>query len=491
MVRPPPKKRCTRTQVLQRLALVSALGLWLAGCAVNPATGKREFMLVSEGQELEMGAAYDSQVVASIGLYNDPALQTYVVDLGKKLAATTERPNLPWTFRVVDDPSVNAFAIPGGHVYITRGILAHMTNEAELAAVMGHEIGHVTARHTAQQMTQQQLAGLGLAIGTIASSRIAQYAGQASQALQVLFLKFSRDDENQADQLGIRYSSRANYDSRQMINVMQMLDRVQAQSGSKLPEWLATHPDPGNRIQHINAILSSTQANFAGATVNGDVYQRRIDGMIFGMNPREGFFKGSEFYHPDLKFRLAFPSEWQTANTKQTVGAQSPQQDAIIELKLAPGSSAEQAARAFLSQQGVQAGTLTRATVSGLTASTASFTVTTEGGTLRGNAVFVEYGNNVYRILAYGTEATWANNQEAARRALSSFAPLTDPALLSVQPQRISLITLDRRTTITELARQKRSPVPVATLSLINQVEENTPLEPGRVVKWVVGQPLP
>ena len=484
-------KRCTRTRVLQRLALVSVLGLWLAGCAVNPATGKREFMLVSEGQELQMGAAYDSQVVASIGLYNDPALQTYVVDLGKKLAATSERPNLPWTFRVVDDPSVNAFAIPGGHVYITRGILAHMANEAELAAVMGHEIGHVTARHTAQQMTQQQLAGLGLAIGTIASSRIAQYAGQASQALQVLFLKFSRDDENQADQLGIRYSSRANYDSRQMINVMQMLDRVQAQSGSKLPEWLATHPDPGNRIQHINAILSSTQANFAGATVNRDAYQRRIDGMIFGMNPREGFFKGSEFYHPDLKFRLAFPGEWQTANTKQTVGAQSPQQDAIIELKLAPGSSAEQAARAFLSEQGVQAGTLTRATVSGLTASTAPFTVTTEGGTLRGNAVFIEYGSNVYRILAYGTEATWANNQEAARRALSSFAPLTDPALLNVQPQRISLYTLDRRTTITELARQRRSPVPVASLALINQVEENTPLEPGRVVKWVVGQPLP
>src|SRR5262245_14453077 len=218
---------------MRRLTLTVGLGLLLAGCARNPATGKKELMLVSEGQEIQMGAAYDSQVVVSIGLYPDPAVQTHVAELGKKLAATSERPNLPWTFRVVDDPSVNALAIPGGHVYITRGILAHMTNEAELATVMGHEIGHVTARHTAQQMTQQQLAGLGLAIGTIASSRIAQYAGQASQALQVMFLKFSRDDENQADQLGIRYSSRANYDSREMIHVMQMLDKIQAQSGSK------------------------------------------------------------------------------------------------------------------------------------------------------------------------------------------------------------------------------------------------------------------
>ena len=377
--------------------MFAVASLLFTACAVNPATGKRELMLVSEGQEIQMGAQYDSQVVQSIGVYPDPALQAYVADLGRKLAATSERPNLAWTFRVVDDPSVNAFAIPGGHVYITRGILAHMTSEAELATVMGHEIGHVTARHTAQQMTQQQLAGLGLAIGTIASSRIAQYAGQASQALQVLFLKFSRDDESQADQLGIRYSSRANYDAREMIRVMQMLDKIDTEGGGKLPEWLATHPAPANRIEHINAILAATQADFSHATVNRDGYARRIDGIMFGMNPREGFFKGTEFFHPDLKFRIVFPSGWQVANTKQTVGAQSPQQDAIIELQLASESSADAAARAFLSQQGVQAGTLMGGKVNGLTAASAPFAAATEQGTLRGNAVFVEYGNNVYR----------------------------------------------------------------------------------------------
>ena len=477
---------------MKSTAPMFAMGLALfTACAVNPATGKRELMLVSEGQEIQMGAQYDSQVVMSIGVYHDPALQTYVADLGRRLAATSERPNLAWTFRVVDDPSVNAFAIPGGHVYITRGILAHMTSEAELATVMGHEIGHVTARHTAQQMTQQQLAGLGLAIGSIASSRIAQYAGHASEALQVLFLKFSRDDESQADQLGIRYSSRANYDAREMIRVMQMLDKIEPEGGGKLPEWLATHPAPANRIEHINTILAATQADFSHATVNREGYARRLDGIMFGMNPREGFFRGTEFFHPDLRFRFAFPNGWQVANTKQTVGAQSPQQDAIIELRLASGSSADAAARAFLSQQGVQAGTLTGGKVNGLTAASAPFAAATEQGTLRGNVVFVEYGTNVYRLLAYGTEAMWANYQAAAQRALSTFGPLTDPALLNVQPQRLTIFTLDRRTTIAELARQRPSPAPVATLALINQVEENTPLEPGRVVKWVVGQPLP
>jgi len=475
---------------MRLLALLLVAGT-LAGCARNPATGKNELMLVSESQEIQMGQQYDSQVVATIGLYPDPALQSYIQDIGAKLATTSERPNLPWTFRVVDDPAVNAFAIPGGHVYVTRGILAHMTSEAELATVMGHEIGHVTARHTAHAISREEVANLGLAIGSIASSQVAKYAGVASQALSVLFLKFSRDNENQADQLGVRYSSRANYDSRQMVSVMQMLDKIQSQSGGRLPEWLATHPNPGNRVEHITAVISQMHTDFSGAAVNRDGYQRRLDGMIFGMNPREGFFKGSEFYHPDLRFHVSFPSGWQTMNGKQAVAAQSPRQDAIIELTLAQGSSADQAARSFLSEQGIQAGTLTRANINGLTASAAPFAAQTQSGTVRGNAVFVQYGNNVYRLLAYSPDAQWGNYQAVAQRSLSSFGPVSDPAILNVQPQHLSLFTLDRRTTIAELAHQRPSPVSAATLALINQVDDNTPLQPGRIVKWVVGPQLP
>jgi len=150
-----------------------------AGCARNPATGANELMLVSQSQEIQMGQEYDQQVIQQIGLYGDSAMQRYVREVGMKLASTSERPNLPWTFRVVDDPAVNAFAVPGGHIYVTRGIMAHLNSEAELASVMGHEIGHVTARHTAHQMSQQQVAGLGLAIGAIASPVIARYAGAA------------------------------------------------------------------------------------------------------------------------------------------------------------------------------------------------------------------------------------------------------------------------------------------------------------------------
>ncbi len=476
-----------------RSAAGFAAALLLAGCAVNPATGHRELMLVSESEEIELGRRYDTEVIASVGLYPEPALQTYIQQLGVRLAATSERPSLPWTFRVVDDPAVNAFALPGGFIYVTRGIMAHMTSEAQLAAVLGHEIGHVTARHSAAQMSKQQLATFGLAIGSIASSRIERYSGIAGQALGVLFLKFSRDNENQADELGVRYSSRANYDAREMAGVMRLLDRVSASEGGggRLPEWLATHPNPGNRLEHINSLIASSQQNFSGAIVNRDAYERRLNGVVFGVNPREGFFKEATFYHPDLRFHIAFPSGWKTFNTKQAVAGQNTEQNAVIELTLVKQSSADLAARAFLSGTGIQGGTPTRGSVSGLTTTEAAFAASTESGTVRGSVLFVEYGTNVYRLLGYGTEAGWSGYQAVVQRTLRSFGRLTDPAILNVQPQRVDVITVDRRTTIAQLAQQRPSPVPAATLALINQVDATTPLEPGRIVKWVVGQPLP
>jgi predicted Zn-dependent protease len=176
----------------------------VAACATNPATGKKELILVSEDQEVQMGQAEAKRTISQLGAYADSELQNYVSSIGKKLAAVSERPQLPWTFTIVDDPQVNAFALPGGPIFITRGILAHMGSEAELAGVLGHEIGHVTARHSASQMSRAQLAQIGLGLGTVLRPDLAQFAGLASTGLQVLFLKYSRDDESEADMLGFR-----------------------------------------------------------------------------------------------------------------------------------------------------------------------------------------------------------------------------------------------------------------------------------------------
>ncbi len=205
------KKRALRSFWLGSLTLCC---LWVVACATNPVTGKRQLALISEAQEIEMGRQADKEVVASIGLYPDESLQRYIQDLGSRIAATTERPNLPWTFRVVDDAAVNAFAIPGGFIYVTRGIMAHMNSEAELAAILGHEIGHVTARHSVSQMSKQQLAQVGFAAGMILSPEFAQYGNLAQAAMGLMFMKFSRSDESQSDALGMKYMMAGGYDPR-------------------------------------------------------------------------------------------------------------------------------------------------------------------------------------------------------------------------------------------------------------------------------------
>ena len=190
--------------VLGSTLLASTL-LTGTGCAVNPTTGQRQFMLVSESEEIAMGREADGPITESFGLYESEALRTMVSNLGNETASRSERPALPWSFKLVDDPMVNAFALPGGFIFITRGIMAALNSEAELAGVISHEIGHVTARHSASQMSRQQFQQIGLGVGSILSSDVASVAGVLSAGLGLLNLRYSRGDESQSDELGVRY----------------------------------------------------------------------------------------------------------------------------------------------------------------------------------------------------------------------------------------------------------------------------------------------
>ena len=467
-----------------------ALSLVVAACATNPVTGKRELSLVSEQQEIQMGQEGAQQVAQEIGLINDQALQNYVQGVGAALAAKSERPNLPWTFRVVDDPSPNAFALPGGFIFVTRGLLDLMNNEAELASVVGHEIGHVTARHSVQQMSQQQVAQLALGVGSILSPTVAQFGGVASQGLGLLFLKYGRDDERQADDLGFRYALGQGYDVRYMDDVFRSLQRLgEASKQSPLPTWLATHPGEAERIQTIDAKLAALQPNqLANAKVNAQGYMQRINGLVYGQNPRNGFFQGNTFYHPDLRFQMTLPSGWQGQNLTQAVVAVSPQQDAIIQLTLAQGNSPDAAARTFLSQQGIQAGQASRETVNGVPAVASTFQAQTEQGVIQGLAAFFTYNGTTYQVIGYSPAQKYAAYDPVFRQALGSFAPVTDPKILNVQPNKISVVSLPQSMTLAEFAQRNPSAVPLAELAIVNQVENtNAPLPAGTLVKQIVG----
>jgi predicted Zn-dependent protease len=485
----------TRSATRVAFASLALACTTLAACATNPATGRREFMLVSEAQEIAMGQSYDPQIVASIGLYPDTALQRYVQDLGTRIAALSERPKLNWTFRVLDDPQVNAFAVPGGYIYITRGILAHLDNEAQLAAVIGHEIGHVTARHSASQMSKQQLAQLGLVVGSVASETFAQYAELAGQGVGALFLKYSRDDETEADALGLRYMRRSNHDIREMPDVFTMLGAVTAAAtggeGSKVPAWMMTHPLPEDRFARISRAIAAQPQDSTGAIVERTKYTRLLNNVVYGEDPRQGFFRGTRFMHPTMKFEITFPTGWQTKNEAAAVVAMSPTNDGAIQLSLANAPTADSAMRAFTAQQGLQVGQTQRANTNGLATSTTPFAAATEGDTLRGNVLFVEHQKMVFQVLGYTPQAKWTTHQPVIDRTLKSFAVLTDATALAVQPQRLSVITLDRASSIAELKVRRASPLTVEQLALINQVRTGEVLPVGRTVKWVVGSAKP
>lgn len=462
--------------------------VWVAGCATNPVTGKRQLALISEEQEIAMGREADKEAVAAFGLYPDEAMQKYIHELGTRIATKTERPNLPWTFRVVDDAAVNAFAIPGGFIYVTRGIMTHLNSEAELAAILGHEIGHVTARHSVSQLSKQQLAQVGLVAGMIISPEFAQFGDLAQVAMGLMFMKFSRSDESQADALSLKYMMAGGYDPRTLPNVFAMLNALTEQSaGGRLPQWMSTHPDPGNRQAWAAQTVAGLKTDLSQLAVNRPEYLRRVDGIVFGENPREGYFENTAFRHPDMAFRIDFPQGWKGSNEKAAVGAISPNEDAIVVLQLASAANAQQAAQQFVLQQGIQTGEVSRRQTGGLPAVTVPFRAQTESGILRGQIAWIDYQERVFQIVGYTPEARWNQYSRVFAESIGSFRRETDPAVLNVKPARLSIVELQRPATFEALLRDYPSTVDAKTIGLINNLQGSTALASGERFKRVVG----
>lgn len=476
------------------LARQAAAGLLLAlvttvACARNPVTGRRELALISEAQEIQMGRQGAQEVAATLGLVEDEALQQYVQRIGADLAADSERPALPWTFRVADDPTPNAFALPGGFIFVTRGMMNLMNSEAELASVLGHEIGHVTARHSVQQLSQAQLAQVGLGLGAILAPEIVgQYGDLASAGLQLLFLKYGRDDERQADELGFRYALNDNYDVREFADVFAALQRLgEKEGGSPVPGFLATHPDPGERVETARRRVAELNRPLEGLVSDRAEYLGRIDGLAYGENPRNGFFRGAEFIHPDLRFRLAFPQGWRTQNLPQAVVAVSPQRDASIQLTLSQAADPTTAARGFLSQQGIQAGRTFQERINGVPAAGSYFQAQTQQGVLEGLVAYFTHGGRTYELLSYAPSGRFGGYDAAVRQMVGSFRPLTDPALLNVRPPRVDVVRLDRAQSLAAFNARSPSTIPIGELALINGVADpNATLPAGTMVKRVV-----
>ena len=481
--------------------LLLAFSFLLATCARNPVTGKRQVVLMSEAQEIAMGKEADPQIVAQYGLYDDKALQAFITEKGKAMAAISHRPQLNYEFKVVDSEILNAFAVPGGYVYFTRGIMAHFNNEAEFAGVLGHEIGHITARHTVVQQSKQLFGQLGLIAGIILKPELGQFAEQASQGLGLLFLKFGRDAERESDRLGVEYSSKINYDATQMAGFFNTLSRKGSASGAQeLPDFLSTHPNPGDRNVTVAKLAKEWKQtlNLTNPQVNRDSYLRRIDGLVIGEDPRQGYLENNVFYHPELKFQFNVPQSWKYQNTPQRVQMAPQDGQALMFLTLAPGKSLQEAGQAHVQQNNLQIIESREVNVNGLQAISILADVKTDPqqqqqqqqqqaqAPVRTLSYLINDGGVIYLILGASPANTFGNYSQYFSSTMQSFRKLTDQAKISKKPERVRIKTITGNTTLEQALRSYKMPEKrMEELAILNGMQRNTQLNKGTLIKVI------
>lgn len=461
------------------------------GCATNPVTGKRQVVLMSEEQEIQMGREADPQIIQQFGLYNDKDLQNYINSMGQAMVKVSHRPNIEYNFRVINSETVNAFAVPGGYVYFTREIMAYLNDEAEFAGVLGHEIGHITARHTVAQQRNAMLGQIGILAGMVISPTIAQFGEALSQGYSLLLLKYGRDAERQADELGVEYSTKVGYDARRMADFFLVLEKMGEESGrDELPAFLSTHPNPGDRYNTVRELAAKyqKQLNLTNPKVNRDAYLKRIEGMIYGEDPKEGYMENGVFYHPELRFQFTPPANWRYANSPTQVQYAAPDGKAIFILTLGQGATAQQAAAAFVQKYNMQVTGSQSTTINGLPAYVVQANLQQQQGTLTTLSYFVQYDGKVYQLLGVTAAQDFNAYGNLFVNAAQSFRQLTDQAKINKKADRIRLRTVSAATTLEQALRSAGTPANrLNELALVNGMALNTQLAAGTTIK-VIGQ---
>ena len=436
-----------------RLLIIGLALSLLAGCAQNPVTGQNDFVMMSENQEIAVGRQADEQVKKQYQVFESKALQDYVNRVGQRLAKQSHRPGLHYRFTVLDTPEINAFALPGGYVYITRGIMAYLNSEAELAAVVGHEIGHVTARHGVRQQSAAQAANIGLTIASIFVPQINTNLGQNLANLMggALLSGYGREQELEADRLGAQYLARADYDPQAIISVLRVLKNQELkdielakQEGREPRRYsglFATHPDNDTRLKEVvgEADKLAPTAPFEGRAE----FLAATDGLVFNDNTEQGVVRNNRFYHGELGIALQLPETWQVHNLPDALVAVSPCGEAMLQMKMDQnprGTPVEYARRMVGSSANVQ-----RIDLDGLSAATFELPNVMGG---------VIYHNKYAYILQAQAKASGGLNahRNDIFNTVRSFHALTAEERKLVRPLSIRIITARQGDTYARLA---------------------------------------
>lgn len=488
---------------MKRLLLAFLTVVLLNGCvtvSTNPISGNKRAYGYSWEQEVQIGRESDPQIVQQYGLYDDDDLAQYVERLGQEILqyshlrredTPAEFRNTPFTFRVLDSPVVNAFALPGGFIYVTRGLLAHLNNEAQLAVVLGHEIGHVAGRHASKRAASQSLGQGALLIGAVAGQ--AALGGNAAEnilntggtAAGLLFLSYGREDERESDKVGVEYASMAGYQAGEGSAFFRSLKRISEQQNSELPSFLSSHPDPGEREQTIQRMAQTWSARTNATELNTQEYLNKINGIVVGEDPRQGFTENGIFHHPQLQFSFPVPGGFQVINQPTQVAMVDPEQRAILLFSIADGGSPSESGRTFASQEGLSVLRSQSIRIGGMEGyEVLADAQTGQGQTVRLKNMFVSYGGSVYSFLGYASQADFDQYEGTFERSAQGFSRLTDRRILNIQPTRLTIQRASRTASFQSFVPNNLPQSMNANeLAIINQVEMSDTIQQGQLLK--------
>jgi predicted Zn-dependent protease len=475
---------------------LSALVALLAGCAVNPVTGRPELVLRSTESERRLGAEQSQQVEALLGVTDDPELAAYVSTLGDRLAAHSPRQDVEYHFAVIDTETPNAFALPGGYVYVTRGLLALTNSEDELANVIGHEIGHVAARHSVQRETRRVplaiITGIGAAATSVVSDELGDLVGGVGQLTGALVLApYSRNQERQADEVGQRMAFAAGFDPDGMPEFMRTLAREEALMGGdpNRTSFLASHPSSPERARTTAELAAKLGKPAPQNGVSREQYLAYLDGLLVGPDAREGVFLEERFLHPDLGFQLRFPKGWQTVNTERFIAAQPESGDAVSVLELDEANDPLAAAREFRtgSGAGLSAAPATLR-IHGLAAARGTALAGRAGSRVHMDLTWIAHGDHVYRITSASPASHADRRRETFRAVATSFRPLGGDLAL-VTEERLRLVRGRASETPDQLAKRTGSSWSGAEIAVANALPNDAPFGRALLLKITVAEP--
>ncbi|WP_428356234.1 M48 family metalloprotease [Methyloprofundus sp.] len=484
-------------RVLKILLIIVSASLYY-GCAVNPVTGDREVVFISVEGEKQLGAENAKQVEERMGLVDDPKLVSYIQSIGQRLAKYSPYQEVTYQFEIVDIQEPNAFALPGGYVYVSRGLLVLVNSEDELAGVIGHEIGHVAARHSVQRLTRAAPIGLvagitSAAVGIVSSSLANAVSGTGSLLNSAILAPYSREQENDADAIGQLLAVKSGWQPDGITHFLHTLDRETVRQGQEEGlAFLATHPSTPKRVKATETRAIELNAK-ASTTPKTDVIAKdhkafldKLNGLIVGADAKQGVFIEQKFLHPVMDIALDFPPGWETTNQSQYVAAVTKQQDALLILQLqGDGDDTEQAASEFLNKANLTNQSVNQLTISGLPASQTQVNSYKQKSTV----TWIAFNQQIFRLTAINKNSA-ANYGPVISRSISSFHPLTAKGKAEVKQQRLRIIPAESGESVSALLKRAGSDWDEESCTIANNLQSGASLEKGQLIKVVITEPF-